>query len=124
MIPEIRIRRAYEKPLEKDGCRVLVDRVWPRGVSRQEAALSEWAKALAPSQALRKWWNHDPVIWAEFCERYVAELQQNDAVPDFVSRYADKKVITLIYGAKDTEHNQAIVLRQYLTAQFLDKKPY
>jgi len=112
MTPVINIKRAYEKPLKKDGYRVLVDRLWPRGVEKEKAALNEWAKDLAPSVPLRKWFGHDPALWDEFQKKYKAELKHNKAVEDFIERYKDKKVITLIYGAKDTEHNHAIVLQQ------------
>lgn len=117
MAPLITIKRAYDKPLQKDGYRVLVDRLWPRGVEKEAAALDEWAKDLAPSVQLRKWWQHDPALWTEFQKQYKAELRQNKAVADFSERHKDKKVITLVYGAKDTEHNHALVLQQYLEQQ-------
>lgn len=114
----IKIKRVYERPLKKDGLRVLVDRLWPRGVEKEEAALDEWAKDLAPTAELRKWWGHDPFLWTEFQKRYKAELRNNDAVNSFLEDHSDKKIITLIYGAKDTEHNHAIVLQQYLEQQY------
>lgn len=113
----IKIRRVYEKPLEEDGYRVLVDRLWPRGVRKENAALDEWGAGLAPSVPLRKWWGHDPATWAEFQRKYRAELRHNKAVTAFLENHKDKKVITLVYGAKDIEHNHAIVLQQYLEQQ-------
>lgn len=118
MKPIIKIKRAYEKPLKKDGYRVLVDRLWPRGVEKEQAALDEWAKDLAPTVHLRKWWGHDPALWIEFQKQYRAELRHNKAVAAFVENHDDKKAITLIYGAKDTEHNHAIVLQEYLNQQY------
>ncbi len=118
MKPVIRIKRAYEKPLKKDGYRILVDRLWPRGIEKAEIELDEWIKELAPSVQLRKWWGHEPALWAEFQKQYKAELRNNKAIQAFVETYEDKKVITLVYGAKDTKHNHAIVLQQYLELQY------
>lgn len=112
--PIIRIKRAYDKPLKKDGYRVLVDRLWPRGVRKEEAAFDEWAADLAPSAALRNWWGHDPETWITFKKRYLTELKGNRAPVDFMCSHANKKVITLVYGAKNTECNHALVLQQYL----------
>ncbi|MBL7711761.1 MAG: DUF488 family protein [Chitinophagaceae bacterium] len=117
MKPTIRIKRAYEKPLRKDGYRVLVDRLWPRGLAKEAAALDEWAKELAPSVQLRKWYGHDPYLWTEFQKQYRYELKRNKAVEAFMEAHEDKKVITLVYGAKDTEHTHALVLQQYLEEQ-------
>jgi uncharacterized protein YeaO (DUF488 family) len=114
MKSKIHIKRVYDKPLKKDGCRVLVDRLWPRGVKKEEAALDEWIKDLAPSPSLRKWWAHDPVLWNEFQKRYEAELVSNKAVEAFIQEHNDKPVITLVYGARDKEHNHALVLQNYL----------
>ena len=114
MKPAIRIKRAYEQPETKDGYRVLVDRLGPRGVSKEEAALDEWAKDLAPSAELRKWFGHDPDLWDEFQKRYRAELKKNDEVDSFIEQHENRKVITLVYGAKDPDHNHALVLQQYL----------
>ncbi|MCH5686240.1 DUF488 family protein [Niabella sp. W65] len=113
MKSKIHIKRVYDKPL-KNGCRVLVDRLWPRGVKKEEAALDEWIKDLAPSPSLRKWWAHDPVLWNEFQKRYEAELVSNKAVEAFIQEHNDKPVITLVYGARDKEHNHALVLQNYL----------
>ncbi len=104
--------------LKKDVYLVLLDRLWPRGLEKEAAAFDEWAKDLAPTTALRKWFGHDPDLWTEFQKRYKAELKKNEAVPAFVERHEDKKVITLVYGAKDTEHTHALVLQQYLEQQY------
>lgn len=111
---EIQVKRAYEPASRGDGFRVLVDRVWPRGVSKDELHVREWAKDIAPSTQLRQWFGHDPSRWSEFRDRYKKELANDaarDAIRDIIKDAKDTKTITLIYGAKDTEHNQAIVLR-------------
>lgn len=118
MKPTLHIKRAYEKPLKKDGYRVLVDRLWPRGVSKKEAVLDEWVKELAPSAQLRKWFDHDPERWKEFQEKYRAELKRNKALSDFVKQHQDQKTITLVYGAKDTRHTHALILQEYLEKQY------
>ncbi|RPD39119.1 DUF488 domain-containing protein [Chitinophaga barathri] len=118
MKPVIHIKRVYETPAEEDGFRVLVDRLWPRGLKKEEAAVDEWAKDLAPTNELRKWFGHDPALWAEFQKKYKAELKNNKAVEDFVTAHGHTKRITLIYSAKDTEHNQAVVLQDYLSHLF------
>lgn len=110
----ITIKRAYEVPAAADGRRFLVDRLWPRGVSKADAALDEWYKDVAPSTELRQWFGHDPDRWAEFQKRYRAEL---DAKPDAwrpILDAAKKGDVTLIYSAHDTAHNDAVVLCDYL----------
>ena len=112
---EFRLKRIYEPHARTDGCRVLVDRVWPRGVSKDEAALDLWLKEIAPSASLRKWFGHDPQRWEEFTARYRAELERNEATVDRMLELAKKHpTVTLLFGAKDEEHNQAVVLRDYL----------
>jgi uncharacterized protein YeaO (DUF488 family) len=114
---DIQIRRAYEPPARGDGYRVLVDRVWPRGVSRDALHLDEWQKELAPSTALRKWFGHDPERWPEFQRRYFAELDEKpDAVRALVKR-ARLGRVTIVYGARDPDHNQAVALRTYVRAR-------
>jgi uncharacterized protein YeaO (DUF488 family) len=111
---DIRLKRAYEPPSPEDGYRVLVDRLWPRGVSRERARLDEWAKELAPSTELRHWFAHDPERFAEFKRRYVHELAiHEDKLQELRERDG---TVTLVYGARDTEHNEAIVLRDILIA--------
>ena len=120
---DIQIRRAYEPPQRGDGHRVPVDRIWPRGVSKDDAELDEWRKEIAPSTRLRKWFGHDPERWTGFQERYFAELEQKqDAVRDLVKR-ARQGRITLVYGARDPDHNQAVALRAYLRARAAGRQP-
>ncbi|MCF3111652.1 DUF488 domain-containing protein [Niabella sp. CC-SYL272] len=110
----ITIKRIYEAPAKNDGLRVLVDRLWPRGIKKEAAAVDEWLKALAPSANLRKWFNHDPKKWAAFQEQYKEELKQNPAVEAFLKQHKGIKKITLLFGARDEQHNQAVVLREVL----------
>jgi uncharacterized protein YeaO (DUF488 family) len=110
---EILLKRAYEKPTAEDGFRVLVDRLWPRGVKKTELHLDAWAKDAAPSTQLRKWFGHDPKRWPEFCKRYKLELKNPEtqaAITKTIQAARGRSAMTLIYGAKDTEHNEAIVL--------------
>jgi uncharacterized protein YeaO (DUF488 family) len=109
-----KIKRAYEESAHGDGCRVLVDRIWPRGVSKAEAKIDQWRKEIAPSTALRKWFGHDPARWAEFKRRYFAELAAQSAALDELRKLAHGKTVTLVFGAKDTEHSQAAALKEYL----------
>ncbi|TFC24452.1 DUF488 family protein [Cryobacterium sp. TMT1-3] len=113
----VRIKRAYEEASTADGCRVLVDRLWPRGVSKERADLTEWLKEVAPSPALRTWWNHDPERLDEFALRYRAELDSQPETKAAVVQLralAAQGVTTLIYGAKDPHVNHARVLAEYL----------
>ncbi len=109
-----RIKRVYDEPAAADGYRVLVDRLWPRGVSKERAALDEWDKDIAPSPELRTWFGHDPAKFDEFRARYEDELAQNSAVEVFAREVKDKSVVTLLYGAKDSQVNHARVLAEYL----------
>ncbi|MDD2556699.1 MAG: DUF488 domain-containing protein [Desulfuromonas sp.] len=110
---QIQTKRAYESPAPEDGYRVLVDRLWPRGVSKQKLAVDEWNKEIAPSTELRKWFNHDPEKWGQFRERYLVELRENQLGKELLKAVKQKR-LTLVYGARDTEHNQALVLKEYL----------
>lgn len=110
----VRIKRAYEAPSADDGTRVLVDRLWPRGVRKADAAIDHWAKELAPSTELRKWFGHDPARWAEFRRRYAAELREQGEALDRLRALAEKGPVTLVYAAHDEEHNDAVVLRDVL----------
>lgn len=114
----IATKRVYAEPEKADGFRVLVDRLWPRGFTKEKAAIDEWAKDLAPSNELRTLFHHDDVPWTDFEKKYRAELKGNAAVEDFIAQHKDKKKITLIFAAKDLEHNHAILLKQYLTGLF------
>lgn len=111
---EIRTKRIYEPPAEDDGFRVLVDRVWPRGKKKNEVKIDRWLKSVAPSNELRKWFNHDPDKWKEFKKAYFAELrQQKDVLRDLLEQAGDGPV-TLVYSARDEHHNNAVALREYL----------
>lgn len=111
---KIVIKRIYEPAADDDGLRVLIDRVWPRGVSKSAAKIDLWARELAPSTPLRKWFNHDPGKWTEFQQRYRAELDNCKAALEELAQQASGNRVTLLYGARDREHNQAIVLKRFL----------
>lgn len=114
----IQVKRAYDPPAPDDGCRVLVDRLWPRGLAKERAAVDEWLRAVAPSTALRRWFAHDPARWAEFKRRYSAELEA-PAAREAVARLRSLAAggpITLLYAATDALHNNAVALCEYLAA--------
>lgn len=111
---DVRIKRAYDPPADGDGCRVLIDRIWPRGVSREQARLDDWARELAPSGELRTWFGHDPARFAEFRRRYLTELLAHEPKLRELRRIARDRTLTLVYGAGDTEHNDAVVLAELL----------
>jgi beta-phosphoglucomutase family hydrolase len=111
---DVRTRRAYDPAEPGDGYRILIDRLWPRGVSRDRARLDEWARDLAPSDGLRRWFNHDPQRFREFGERYREELRAHTDRLDDIRERARQGPLTLVYGAKDTEHNDAVVLAEVL----------
>jgi uncharacterized protein YeaO (DUF488 family) len=111
----IKIKRAYEKPAKKDGWRVLVDRLWPRGVKKVTAHFDLWMKDVAPSDALRKWFGHEPVKWNAFQKKYRSELTKNkELVAELRKMAKEHGTLTLVYGAKDEEHNEAVVLADVL----------
>ncbi|HET8736520.1 MAG TPA: DUF488 domain-containing protein [Pricia sp.] len=110
----IKIKRIYEDPSDDDSYRILVDRVWPRGVSKEDAKLDDWKKEIAPSDELRKWFDHDPDKFDEFKKKYRKELEDKTEDIDAIRKQANKHMVTLLYGAKDTEHNQAVVLQKVL----------
>jgi len=110
----VSIKRAYEPPAPSDGIRILVDRLWPRGVTKSDAHISQWMKEIAPSNELRKWFGHDPERWEEFRRRYRAELAQKPELMAELRSLASKGRLTLVYSAHDEAHNQAVVLRAAL----------
>ena len=111
----IRTKRIYEPATRKDGCRVLVDRIWPRGVSRQRAQISDWLQAVAPSTDLRRWFGHDPEKWTEFVRRYRRELRHKPfELSSLRALVRTQWVVTLVYAARDEHRNNAVVLRQLL----------
>lgn len=110
------IKRVYEPAVQEDGYRILVDRIWPRGLTKEHAQIAEWLKAVAPSTELRKWFAHDPAKFPEFKSRYLAELRQLSSGEQEHLRtiLTEQPVVTLVYGAKDPLHNQAVVLQEWL----------
>ena len=110
----VRLKRAYEPPARDDGARILIDRLWPRGMTKKAAAIDEWFKDIAPSTALRQWFGHDPARWQEFRRRYAAEVRQNPEHLEKLRARARQGPITLVFSARDEVHNDAVVLRQLL----------
>lgn len=111
----LKIKRIYDEPAKDDGFRVLVDRLWPRGVSKEKAHLDLWLKEIAPTDALRKWFGHDPERWAGFATKYKRELAtRKDLVQQIKKLEADHGSVTLLYAARDATHNEAVVLQQVL----------
>lgn len=115
--PDIRVKRIYDPPDGNDGARVLVDRLWPRGVRKEAAKLTLWLKDIAPSAHLRQWFGHDPARFAEFSQRYRAELSANKDAVGQMRDLVKAGPVTLLYAARDTEHNEARVLADYLKAR-------
>lgn len=111
----IRIKRVYEAPHAEDGTRILVDRLWPRGLTKEKAKVDLWLKEIAPSAELRTWFGHDPEKWPAFRTRYRAELEANEEPLARLRSEMKKGPVTLVYGAKDEEHNDAVVLQQFLS---------
>ena len=114
---DVQVKRVYEAPEESDGFRILTDRLWPRGISKEKAALGIWDKSIAPSTELRKWFGHDPEKFEKFKKRYAEELSGNPDTEKFISLIREelhKRPVTLLYGAKDEIHNQAVVLKEFL----------
>ena len=118
----IKIKRAYELKEQDDGFRILVDRLWPRGLKKEDVDIDVWLKEVAPSSALRKWFNHDVEKWETFKTKYQKELQQSETFAELKQVIKKNKTITLVYGAKDETHNQAIVLKELLNQTNASKK--
>ena len=110
----MRIKRVYDTPSKEDGYRILVDRLWPRGLSKENAKLDLWLKEIGPSDDLRKWFAHDPSKWEEFKKRYAEELEARKELIQEIEQVAKKGQVTLLYSAKDTEHNNAVALKAIL----------
>jgi uncharacterized protein YeaO (DUF488 family) len=113
---KLKIKRVYEKPEKEDGRRILVDRLWPRGLTKEKASIDLWLKEIAPSTELRKWFAHDPGKWKEFQKKYHQELRENKEQVSILKEQLREGVVTLVYGAKDEEHNDALVLKEWLTS--------
>ncbi|HXD78471.1 MAG TPA: DUF488 family protein [Puia sp.] len=113
----VRIKRVYKDAARADGYRILVDRLWPRGMTKEKARVDKWLKEVAPSGALRKWFNHDPDKWKEFCAKYRAELKGSAAFGELLAEIKQHKSVTLLFGARDEEHNDAVALQQFIGAR-------
>ncbi|MCB1856543.1 MAG: DUF488 domain-containing protein [Halieaceae bacterium] len=110
----IKVKRAYDTPGKQDGYRVLVDRIWPRGLKKEEAVIDRWLKEVAPSTELRRWFGHESKKWPEFCKRYAAELENKTDAIQFLLEQGRNGTLTLIYAARNTEHNNAVALKRFL----------
>ena len=116
-----KLKRAYEPPAPDDGTRILIDRLWPRGVKKADAAIDEWMKDIAPSTGLRKWFGHDPARWQEFRRRYQSEIRQHPDEFDRLRTLAQHGRITLVFSAHDEAHNDAVVLKDLLLGRRVNK---
>lgn len=112
----MKVKRVYLPPEKTDGIRILVDRLWPRGLTKEKAAVDVWLKDIAPSTELRKWFAHDPAKWKEFKKRYHSELKNNKEQVAVLKEQLKRGPVTLLYGARDEEHNEAIVLKEWMKA--------
>lgn len=122
-MPHVKLKRAYDTAARSDGHRILVDRIWPRGISREELSLADWIKDAAPSSGLRKWFGHEPARWAEFKRRYFQELDRHpDALAPLVER-TRAGTVTLVFAARDAEHSNAAALKEYLERHEPKQKP-
>ncbi|WP_321425063.1 DUF488 domain-containing protein [uncultured Bacteroides sp.] len=111
----MKIKRVYLKPNKEDGIRILVDRLWPRGLTKEKASIDLWLKNIAPTTELRKWFDHDPTKWNEFRKKYYLELENNKEQGLLLKEQIEKGPITLVYGAKDEEHNEALVIKDFFS---------
>jgi uncharacterized protein YeaO (DUF488 family) len=116
----IKIKRIYDLPLKDDGYRALVDRLWPRGLKKENVAIDIWLKEIAPSTALRMWFNHDPEKWQVFKSRYFEELATNDSVQDLLKACENNSVITLLFAAREQNYNHAVVLKSFLEGEIVN----
>ena len=110
----VKLKRAYDKPSDKDGYRILVDRIWPRGASKEKLKIDDWAKDVAPSTELRKWFGHDPDKWDEFKKRYFRELKKKKEIVDRIRAQMKHHFVTFVFSAKDEKFNNAVALKEYL----------
>ncbi len=117
MLMPIFLKRAYDKPSSEDGKRILVERLWPRGVKKEDAKIDEWLKDLAPSTELRKWYSHDPAKWTQFKEKYWKELKEKDIELSKLSKEASKETITFVFASKEEKFNNAAALKEYIEAK-------
>ncbi|MDP4208255.1 MAG: DUF488 domain-containing protein [Bacteroidota bacterium] len=112
----MKIKRVYDKPDKDDGVRILVDRLWPRGLTKEKASVDLWLKDIAPSTELRKWFGHDPAKWDEFKKRYCQELKNNKEPGLLLKEQLKKGMVTLVYGARDEDHNEALVIKELFSS--------
>jgi uncharacterized protein YeaO (DUF488 family) len=117
----IRTKRAYDPPSQDDGCRILVDRLWPRGLSKEKAGLDLWMKEIAPSTELRKWYGHEPDKWSEFKRRYFSELDTNSEQLDILAKEMQRGIVTLLYASKEEKLNNVEALKEYLETKVLNQ---
>jgi len=110
----LKLKRVYEEPSKEDGFRILVERLWPRGLSKGRAAVDLWLKDVAPSPELRKWFGHDPARWEQFRQRYWSELGQKKDLIDILKQKSEEGAVTLVYAARDEKHNSAVALKMFL----------
>jgi len=113
----IKIKRIYESASPNDGRRIYVDRLWPRGMKKEQVKMNEWLKDISPSDSLRKWFGHDPSKYAEFKRRYTKELKKHSEILERIKKEAKKETVTLLFSAKDVEHNNATVLKELLSGR-------
>ncbi len=112
----IKIKRIYDQPSQNDGKRILIDRLWPRGLKKEDAHVDKWMKEVAPSNELRKWFNHDPDRWAEFKRRFFTELEERQEMVNEIVNLARKGTVTLLFGSKEERFNNAVALKEYIGA--------
>ncbi len=110
----LKTKRVYEPPSPEDGKRILIDRLWPRGIKKESAAIDDWIKDLAPNSDLRKWFNHEPEKWSEFRKRFFRELDTRDRQVEAIMKLARKGTVTLVYGSREERYNNAIALKEYI----------
>ena len=110
----LKLKRVYEEPTSEDGCRILTERLWPRGVSKERANLDRWMKGVAPSHDLRKWFDHDHSKWEEFKDRYRKELFGSDAVQELIDIIKEKDTVTFVFASKDEKHNSSVLLKEFI----------
>ncbi len=118
IMSEVKIKRVYDAPDGDDGTRILVDRLWPRGLTKERACVDVWLKDIAPSTELRKWFGHDPAKWEQFRERYHRELEANVNLVSLLKEKLKGGAVTLLFAAKDAEHNEAVALQEWLNRRF------
>ena len=117
----IRVKRVYEEPEDADGCRILVDRLWARGLSKEKAKVDVWVKEIAPSTELRRWYGHDPNKWTEFKSRYAAELEANPSQVEEIMGEVHAGIVTFLYSSKEEQLNNAVALKEYIASRIHDK---